>query len=218
VLPVSLNDEIGVDTVKIYCPKCSQVYHPPPARGRTGIASGVDGAAFGTTFPHLFLMTFSNLVPDPLPTDSQYVPRVFGFRVHKAARQRFNAPPPPRELTLPAAAEAPAEQAASEKKPAEQGEKSPPPLENNHDVAGTAAGATSTGAAVASQHSQTSQQEDDMKSRSQGVKRKTSSLQAAVDAAADAKKEGNGSVGTVPTFLVDNNLKRRRKNSNSGSK
>ena len=80
---------MGVDTVKIFCPKCSQVYHPPPIRSsRTGNASGVDGAAFGTTFAHLFLMTFSNLVPDPLPVESTYVPRVFGFRVHKSARQR----------------------------------------------------------------------------------------------------------------------------------
>jgi Casein kinase II regulatory subunit len=92
VLPVSLKDELGADTVKIYCPKCSQVYHPAPARSRAGTSTGVDGAAFGTTFPHLFLMTFSNLVPDPLPLDSTYVPRVFGFRVHKPARQRFNAP------------------------------------------------------------------------------------------------------------------------------
>lgn len=91
VLPVSLKDELGADTVKIYCPKCSQVYHPAPARSRAGTSTGVDGAAFGTTFPHLFLMTFSNLVPDPLPLDSTYVPRVFGFRVHKPARQRFNA-------------------------------------------------------------------------------------------------------------------------------
>ena len=89
VLPVGLKDEMGVDTVKIYCPKCSQVYHPPPIRSsRTGTSSGVDGAAFGTTFPHLFLMTFANLVPDPLPVESTYVPRVFGFRVHQSARQR----------------------------------------------------------------------------------------------------------------------------------
>lgn len=103
VLPVSLKDEMGVDTVKIYCPKCSQVFHPPPLRssratagggtsgnGGTGtISGGVDGAAFGTTFPHLFLMTFSNLVPDPLPPESAYVPRIFGFRVHKSSRQRY---------------------------------------------------------------------------------------------------------------------------------
>lgn len=48
----------------------------------------MDGAAFGTTFPHLFLMTFNNLVPDPLPADSAYIPRVFGFRVHQSVRQQ----------------------------------------------------------------------------------------------------------------------------------
>ncbi|VEU34518.1 unnamed protein product [Pseudo-nitzschia multistriata] len=93
VLPVGLKDEMGADTVKIFCPKCQCVYHPPPVRSRSSHhgpagAAGVDGAAFGTTFPHLFLMTFSNLVPDPLPADSAYVPRVFGFRVHMSARQR----------------------------------------------------------------------------------------------------------------------------------
>ena len=88
---------MGADTVKIFCPKCQCVYHPPPVRSRsshhggTG-AAGVDGAAFGTTFPHLFLMTFSNLVPDRLPSDSAYIPRVFGFRVHMSARQRTSTP------------------------------------------------------------------------------------------------------------------------------
>lgn len=97
VLPVGLKDEMGADTVKIFCPKCQCVYHPPPIRSRSshhsagnsgGGSGAVDGASFGTTFPHLFLMTFSNLVPDPLPPDSAYIPRVFGFRVHQSARQR----------------------------------------------------------------------------------------------------------------------------------
>eukprot|EP00980_Cylindrotheca_fusiformis_P007212 scaffold1525_cov142-Cylindrotheca_fusiformis.AAC.12 len=94
VLPVGLRDEMGADTVKIYCPKCQCVYHPPPIRSRSSHhggaagAAGVDGAAFGTTFPHLFLMTFSNLVPDRLASDSAYVPRVFGFRVHMSANLR----------------------------------------------------------------------------------------------------------------------------------
>lgn len=87
---------MGADTVKIFCPKCQCVYHPPPVRSRSSHhggagAAGVDGAAFGTTFPHLFLMTFSNLVPDPLPQNSSYVPRVFGFRVHGSTRQRAGA-------------------------------------------------------------------------------------------------------------------------------
>ena len=87
---------MGADTVKIFCPKCQCVYHPPPMRSRSSShhgagAAGVDGAAFGTTFPHLFLMTFSNLVPDPLPANSAYIPRVFGFRVHMSARQRTSS-------------------------------------------------------------------------------------------------------------------------------
>lgn len=99
VLPVGLKDEIGADTVKIFCPKCTSVYHPPPVRSRSNHQNhvgssgnaGVDGASFGTTFPHLFLMTFSNLVPDPLPGGSSYIPRVFGFRVHQSARQAHSA-------------------------------------------------------------------------------------------------------------------------------
>eukprot|EP00547_Thalassionema_nitzschioides_P012698 CAMPEP_0194260588 /NCGR_PEP_ID=MMETSP0158-20130606/45588_1 /TAXON_ID=33649 /ORGANISM="Thalassionema nitzschioides, Strain L26-B" /LENGTH=414 /DNA_ID=CAMNT_0039000683 /DNA_START=133 /DNA_END=1377 /DNA_ORIENTATION=- len=91
VLPVGLRDDLGADTVKIFCPKCQNVYHPPPVRSRSthgsSASSGVDGASFGTTFPHLFLMTFSNLVPDPLPPNSTFVPRVFGFRVHQSAKQ-----------------------------------------------------------------------------------------------------------------------------------
>lgn len=96
VLPVGLHDEMGVDSVKIFCPKCQCVYHPPPTRGRSNNGAlnythgngALDGAAFGTTFPHLFLMTFNNLVPDTLSPESAYVPRVFGFRVHPIARQR----------------------------------------------------------------------------------------------------------------------------------
>lgn len=95
VLPVGLKDDMGADTVKIFCPKCQCVYHPPPMRYRNAqgasSSAAVDGAAFGTTFPHLFLMTFNNLVPDGLSTESNYVPRVFGFRVHPSSRQRVAA-------------------------------------------------------------------------------------------------------------------------------
>lgn len=96
VLPVGLRDEMGADTVKIFCPKCKCVYQPPLIRSRNNHVTlnhssgggAVDGAAFGTTFPHLFLMTFNNLVPDALSPDTSYVPRIFGFRVHQLARQR----------------------------------------------------------------------------------------------------------------------------------
>lgn len=49
----------------------------------------MDGAYFGTTFPHLFFMTYGAMIPDP--PEQKFVPRVFGFRVHaSAANGAFN--------------------------------------------------------------------------------------------------------------------------------
>lgn len=97
VLPIGLHDECGLDHFKLFCPKCQNVYHPPAymriknGESRIGREHQVDGASFGTTFAHLFLMTFNNLVPDRPSQESAYVPRVFGFRVHSSARQRITA-------------------------------------------------------------------------------------------------------------------------------
>ncbi|KAG9142721.1 hypothetical protein Leryth_005474 [Lithospermum erythrorhizon] len=63
-------------TVKIYCPKCEDIYTP-----RSRSQESVDGAYLGTTFPHLFLMTYGHLKPQK--STQRYVPRVFGFKVHK---------------------------------------------------------------------------------------------------------------------------------------
>src|SRR5690606_34442038 len=46
----------GVETVKLFCPSCLDIYVPPNSRFQK-----VDGAFFGTTFPSLFLMTFPEL-------------------------------------------------------------------------------------------------------------------------------------------------------------
>ncbi|KAF2869692.1 casein kinase II regulatory subunit-domain-containing protein [Massariosphaeria phaeospora] len=56
VLPVGLNDIPGQETVKLFCPSCLDVYTPPNSRFQS-----VDGAFFGTTFPSLFFMTFTDL-------------------------------------------------------------------------------------------------------------------------------------------------------------
>lgn len=80
-LPVGLSDVPRQSTVKIFCPKCEDIYYP-----RSRYQGQVDGAFFGTTFPHLFLLTYSSLRP-PKPT-TQYVPKVFGFKIHPTAYQR----------------------------------------------------------------------------------------------------------------------------------
>jgi len=100
VVPMGLRDEPRHDTVKLFCPKCRQVYRAPRQRG----AEPLDGAYFGTTFPHLYFMEYgSDDGAAARAEPEQYVPRVFGFRV----RDR-NAPPP-----VAAAAAAPSSAAAA---------------------------------------------------------------------------------------------------------
>lgn len=50
---------------------------------RSLLVTDVDGAYFGTSFAHIFLMTYDDLVPTA-PSGS-YVPRVFGFKVHSSS-------------------------------------------------------------------------------------------------------------------------------------
>lgn len=75
-LPVGQSDIPRSSTVKIYCPKCEDIYYP-----RSKYQGNIDGAYFGTTFPHLFLMTYGHLKPQK--ASQRYVPRVFGFKIHK---------------------------------------------------------------------------------------------------------------------------------------
>jgi casein kinase II subunit beta len=75
-LPVGQSDLPRSSTVKIYCPKCEDIYYP-----RSKYQGNIDGAYFGTTFPHLFLMTYGHL--KPAKATQNYVQRVFGFKLHK---------------------------------------------------------------------------------------------------------------------------------------
>ena len=67
----------GENPMKLYCSKCQELYDYNVPGGNY-----IDGAFFGTTFPHLFMQTFHEL--RPTPSTAQYIPRVFGFKVHKA--------------------------------------------------------------------------------------------------------------------------------------
>ncbi|XP_076944922.1 casein kinase II subunit beta-1-like [Bidens hawaiensis] len=75
-LPVGQADIPRSSTVKIYCSKCEDIYYP-----RSKYQGNIDSAYFGTTFPHLFLMTYGHLKPQK--ATQNYVPRVFGFKLHK---------------------------------------------------------------------------------------------------------------------------------------
>ncbi|KAJ3353442.1 casein kinase 2 regulatory subunit [Allomyces javanicus] len=98
VLPVGLDDVLGKSKVKLYCPKCQDIYTPKLARH-----ANLDGAFWSTTFPHLMLSSHPMAIPaDHRPADhpmnkvglpehplETYTPKIFGFRIHAvASRQR----------------------------------------------------------------------------------------------------------------------------------
>ncbi|KAH8830947.1 casein kinase II regulatory subunit-domain-containing protein [Flagelloscypha sp. PMI_526] len=60
VVPSGRSDIAGLDTVKLFCPNCNDIYAPPSSRFQN-----VDGAYFGTTFPHLFFQSYRELAPAP---------------------------------------------------------------------------------------------------------------------------------------------------------
>jgi casein kinase II subunit beta len=67
-------------------------HHTFCSKGACPAQANVDGAFFGTTFPHLLLMTYPGLRPHrPL---ERYVPRVFGFRLHASALAPPEGPRP----------------------------------------------------------------------------------------------------------------------------
>ncbi|PCH41087.1 hypothetical protein WOLCODRAFT_137182 [Wolfiporia cocos MD-104 SS10] len=76
VVPCGRSDLPGIDTVKLFCPNCNDIYTPPSSRFQ-----GVDGAFFGTTFAHLFFQSYRELAPAPFwrpptpPSSSSMSPR-----------------------------------------------------------------------------------------------------------------------------------------------
>ena len=58
----------------------------------------IDGAHFGPTFPPLFFLTFEQLWPKQPVT--KYIPKVFGFRIHKYSVEA-EVPGPSAAIHLP---------------------------------------------------------------------------------------------------------------------
>jgi len=78
LLPFGLSDEPDIEPVKLYCDRCKDVFHPPSRKHQ-----GLDGAFFGTGFPHMFFMM------NPHESSSEkkktFVGRLCGFRIHPSA-------------------------------------------------------------------------------------------------------------------------------------
>ena len=73
VVPIGMDEELSISRVKVYCPKCEDVYLP-----RMKFVD-IDGAYFGKSLPIIFFQTFPELVPDE--AKKLYIPKIFGFKI-----------------------------------------------------------------------------------------------------------------------------------------
>ncbi|CAG2164629.1 unnamed protein product [Oppiella nova] len=80
MLPIGLSDLPGEAMVKLYCPKCMDIYNPKSSRHHH-----TDGAYFGSGFPHMLFMVHPEYRPKrPI---NQFFPRLYGFKIHPLAYQ-----------------------------------------------------------------------------------------------------------------------------------
>ncbi len=81
LLPTAITDEKGKECVRLYCSNCCDIYLPIKE-----CYKNIDGSYFGTTFAHLFLLSFPIFKPKQSILDCRtpkYTPKIFGFRLHK---------------------------------------------------------------------------------------------------------------------------------------
>ena len=78
LLPTGMSDVPHVQSVKLFCGKCEDLYNPKSSRH-----ANIDGAYFGTSFQNILFQVYPNMIPEK--SIQRYHPKIFGFKVHAAA-------------------------------------------------------------------------------------------------------------------------------------
>jgi casein kinase II subunit beta len=86
VLPIGLSDTLKTSRFKVFCPRCEEVYLPKFRN------INIDGAYFGTSFPHAFLKHYPEAIILP-PKIFYYEPKIFGFKVAGKRGSKLFQPP-----------------------------------------------------------------------------------------------------------------------------
>ena len=83
MLPVGQSDILREASVKVFCPKCEDIYYP-----RSGKHKSLDGAFWGTTFPHLFCLCNAALFASVTKAAHVYMPKIYGMQKKKKKHNR----------------------------------------------------------------------------------------------------------------------------------
>ena len=79
---MGMSDSLRKSRVKVFCPKCEEVYVPLERLD-------LDGAFFGPSLPHIFLAHYRVVLP---PQVFSYVPKLFGFKIAGKRSSHFFKP------------------------------------------------------------------------------------------------------------------------------
>lgn len=80
LLPIGITEEISDQNVRLFCAHCEELYIPSNL-----IHQNIDGAFFGTTFAHLFLMEFPMFRPRRVSSmNKKYIPKIYGYPLHSS--------------------------------------------------------------------------------------------------------------------------------------
>lgn len=81
LLPIGRYDQPGIETVRLYCPNCNDIYLPSSSR-----YLNIDGAFFGTSFAGMFMKMFPEIQRQCAErTKDQFELKLFGFKLNERA-------------------------------------------------------------------------------------------------------------------------------------
>lgn len=81
MMPIGRFDSPGIETIRLYCPSCNDIYLPSSSR-----YLNIDGAYFGTSFAGLFMKMFPEIKKQTKDrTKGQFQLKLFGFRLNESA-------------------------------------------------------------------------------------------------------------------------------------
>ena len=82
VVPIGISEDLSISRVKIFCPRCEDVYVP-----RIKFVD-IDGAYFGKSFPNIFFQTFPELLP--VEKKDFYIPKIYGFKIYGEPGSKYH--------------------------------------------------------------------------------------------------------------------------------